>query len=337
MCKTAMNTYSRYTIDPAAGAIIMAIGIFLLGAIRQFPLVDVHSGFILSLLTTLLWIALIYKFFNSLLNTEYRQSLTNSYVGSFGVGTWIASTSVIGDLIVLRAPHFLPFVKVLAIANLILWLFFVIFYIRQFSKIIRERKSNETHGVVLLSTVSTQSIASLLLNANPDFEPTVILSLISIGLLFYVFSVILLMIRFFKKFGTIHELKNTDCIIHGALSISGLSMAQSGYFSFDVLNAFWIVVFILFIVIEGLEIRRAIRRVNEFGWRDGLFTYHITQWSRNFTFGMFYFFTLTFISRYPAMDLHFQNNILVIMGWIVTILLVIQLFNWVLHRVKITI
>ncbi|MFC4410061.1 hypothetical protein ACFOZY_06370 [Chungangia koreensis] len=334
VCMTAMKLHSQRTIDPAAGSIIMAIGIFLLGAIHQFPFLDLHVGFTFSAITVLLWVIFFFLFIRSTLTKTYRQSLANSYISSFGLGTWIAATSVIGDLIVQRAPQYLSFVEVLAIGNVILWIIFMAFSIRQFAMIFRERKFTETHGVILLSTVSTQSIVTLLLNLNPDFEPAVIMALISIGLLLYGLSFILLMIRFGKKFGTIHELKNTDCIIHGALSISGLAMAQSGYFSFGTLNAFWLLVFSFFIIIEALEILRAIQRVKQSGLRDGLFTYHITQWSRNFTFGMFYFFTLTFISRNTSHDLHFHVEIMNIMGWLVICLLVIQIGNWAYNRLK---
>jgi hypothetical protein len=52
-------------------------------------------------------------------------------------------------------------------------------------------------------------------------------------------------------------------------------------------------------VVEVLEVVRAFIRVRSYGWQEGLSVYSPTQWSRNFTYGMFYAFTLQF-QRSPA-------------------------------------
>src|SRR5690625_8044484 len=60
------------------------------------------------------------------------------------------------------------------------------------------------------------------------------------------------------------------------------------------ISIFWLVVFLLVILIESTEVVRAISRIRLYGWNEGIFHYLITQWSRNFTFGMFYAFTIVF-------------------------------------------
>jgi hypothetical protein len=54
----------------------------------------------------------------------------------------------------------------------------------------------------------------------------------------------------------------------------------------------WAAALILFLVVEAIEILRAVQRVRTFGWKAGLFSYSVSQWSRNFTFGMFVAFSM---------------------------------------------
>ena len=112
-----------------------------------------------------------------------------------------------------------------------------------------------THGILLLSTVSTQSIVCLILNIyKTNIEPVLVIALIMLGMIFYLFSFILLIIRFSSNFFNIHEWKNTDCIIHGAVSITGLSMTLTGYFTFSSLINVWYIAFGLFVTEEVIEV-----------------------------------------------------------------------------------
>lgn len=319
--------FSFKMIDASAGSIIMAFAIFLLGAIYQFPFLNYYFALTLSGLLVLAWLLMFFAFFRSLLKRDFRNNLVNLPIKSFGVGTWIAATSVIGDLIIQRAPTLLPIVKVLVFANLVFWIVFIIFCIRQLKLIIVSKEIANTHGVILLSTVSTQSIVGLLVTTfGTSFMPSLIIAFITLGILFYLFSITLIFIRFTTKWRDIHEWKNTDCIIHGAVSITGLAMVQSSFFTFNSIIVVWFIVLMLFLVVETAEITRGIARIHKYGWRKGLFTYHITQWARNFTFGMFYFFTLNAVNTFSTSIklLSFQVHVLHLLGWIVLILLIVE-------------
>jgi hypothetical protein len=315
------------SIDISAGAFIMAMGIFLLGAIKQFSFIDDHLGFIFTCMIMFVWLFMLLSFFRSLFISEYIQNLIQFPIKSFGAGTWIAASSVMGTLILDRFPSFLPFVKVLLFFYLILWGLFIVFCIKQLRVIILRGYIKDTHGILLLSTVSTQSIVCLILNIyKTNIEPVLVIALIMLGMIFYLFSFILLIIRFSSKFFNIHEWKNTDCIIHGAVSITGLSMTLSGEFTFSSLINVWYLAFSLFVTVEIIEVIRVIKRMKEYGWRRGVFTYHISQWSRNFTFGMFYFFTMKLVDQYASSghSLVFQTHFLQVLGWLVFALLIIQ-------------
>lgn len=320
--------FSNKMIDVSAGSIIMAFGIFLLGAVYQFSFLNIHLALTLSGLLVLAWLLMFFTFFRSMLKRDYRNDLVNLPIKSFGVGTWIAATSVIVDLIIQRTPALLPIVKVLACANLVLWIVFVIFCIRQLKSIIVNKEIANTHGVILLSTVSTQSIVGLLVTTfGTNFLSSLMTAFIMLGFLFYLFSITLIIIRFTRKWRDIHEWKNTDCIIHGAVSITGLAMVQSDNFTFNSIMFVWYLVVVLFLVVEAAEITRGIARIHKYGWRKGVFTYHITQWARNFTFGMFYFFTLNVVHTFSTSSsvLDFQVHTLHLLGWIVLILLIVEI------------
>ncbi|GGA33533.1 hypothetical protein [Psychrobacillus lasiicapitis] len=320
--------FSNKTIDASAGSIIMAFGIFLLGAVYQFPFLNSHLALALSGLLVLVWLFMLFAFFLSLSKRDYRNSLVNLPIKSFGVGTWIAASSVIDDLIIQRAPALLSIVQVLACANLVLWIAFIALCIRQWKTIIANKETKNTHGVILLSTVSTQSIVGLLVTTfGPAFHPSLMIAFIMLGILFYVFSITLIGSRFASQWRDIHEWKNTDCIIHGAISITGLALVQSGSFSLVTILFVWYIVLFLFGIVETAEIIRGIARIQKYGWQKGIFTYHITQWARNFTFGMFYFFTFNLVHTFSSSSkpLSFQNHFLHFLGWIVLILLIVEL------------
>lgn len=318
------STYK--TIDIAAGSIIMAIGIFLLGALHQFPLLDKHFGRYFSAILVIVWLLLLFSFCFSLFIREYQHSLVSSPIKSFAAGTWIAGTSVVGIIMIHNFPVLTTGLTILLYMNVFLWFIYILFCIWQFKKIIVIGSIKEVHGLVLLSTVSTQSIACLLINYyQKSLSANIVFYLIGIGIVFYVFSIILIGIRFSSKWFDIHEWKNTDCIIHGALSITGLAMTQSRLFENDVLLFVWWVVFSVFVVVEMMEIIRGITRIKKLGWKKGIFTYHISQWARNFTFGMFYYFTYNLVNVIGKDLLNFQTEVMVGLGWIILIILITEI------------
>ena len=316
---------SRWTIDVASGSIIMAIGIFLLGALHQFPFVEKYWGQCLVIMLVLFWIIMLSFFLHALFNRVYRSNLVRSPIRSFGAVKWIAGTSVTCILLIKQMPEFYVVIGLLLWMNVFSWGIFIVFCTFQFIQIVENQVSREVHGVILLSTVSTQSITLLLMNYYENINSTVIVFIIFIGCAFYLFSLSLLLFRFITKYKNIHEWKNTDCIIHGALSITGLAMTQSGIFPIRILMIVWYMAFSLFIVVETIEIVRAIIRIKEYGFKQGILTYHITQWARNFTFGMLYFFTFNLVNRFTEVHpLLFQENFMIGLGWVVFTLLIIE-------------
>jgi hypothetical protein len=75
------------------------------------------------------------------------------------------------------------------------------------------------------------------------------------------------------------------------MSITGLACAVHGVIPPNVTVAIWLWVLLWFVIVESVEGLRAALRIKRYGLSGGIGVYHVSQWSRNFTFGMFYAFT----------------------------------------------
>src|SRR5699024_1562560 len=106
------------------------------------------------------------------------------------------------------------------------------------------------HGILLMSTVGTQSIIVLL--NNVFFKLPVILSevIIILGIIFYFIGMLFIIKRYVseKDWTLADDWHNTNCIIHGALSITGLAIVSSNTFSASFLIALWMSIVVLLVV-----------------------------------------------------------------------------------------
>lgn len=145
-------------------------------------------------------------------------------------------------------------------------------------------------------------------------------ALILTGLLFYFISGWFILKRYaVRGWNLAKDWNNTNCIFHGALSISGLAMFKSGFAAGSIAMWFWLVVFLVFMVVEAIEIIRLVLRIRMYGLKEGIFTYDVTQWSRIFTLAMF--FTFTFFIESPLQAIILNTGI-----WVILLLLVIEIY-----------
>ncbi len=188
--------------------------------------------------------------------------------------------------------------------------------------------------MLFLSTVSTQSLVIVWKAAFGSsfyyrlFSPWIIL----FGVFFYLVSFFLIVRRYAREGSDIDLDKgwfNTNCIIHGAMSITGLASAVCGVISANIILLVWLWVIFWFVIVESVEIARAVKRTRLYGFTDALLSYDPTQWSRNFTFGMLYAFTLNFdLTKSVAADSFLQSlhsAVLLYFAWIVLLFLLIEI------------
>lgn len=324
---------NKDSIDPASGAIVMAIGIFLYASIDAFTWVNHITAKTMSV-SLIVLAAIIYKsLMKQLLNKSDRSLLLAKPVPSFIIGSWIAGVSVLSNVAVKYFPDMSEAVQVVMLFNTVMWLGFMASCVYQFKELLKRPTAYSTHGVVLLSTVATQSVVIFWVKLYPSLPEGLLIGVISLGVFFYLVGMTLIIIRYVggNRWTLMDDWPSTNCIIHGALSITGLAIVSSELLSGRIMMMFWLVVFVLLIGVEWLEMARAVKRVHSLGWKEGIFTYHISQWSRNFTFGMFYAFTMTmhdnpyYLNRfYP-----FHEEFLHVWAWIGCLFLIAEIVLWV--------
>jgi len=283
----------------ADGAIVMALGIMINGTFQQINIFRDKLG----LYFTILLLAFILNLFYAYIREIYRGLFVHRHlenpIASFAIGTWVAGISVSTISISKYLPEAQTLTYLMFYFNLLLWGSYLVLIGRNYYKIFkqRDRLFKQTHGVLLLAAVATQSIV---VSGNGlfhfNFPPYLSIILITLGVIFYFIGLILILVRYlWLNPGTLSDdWQNTNCIIHGAMSITGLASVLSHVVNVNIMALIWLWIVIAFLIVETIEIIRIFKRINRYGIKKGIFKYSTSQWSRNFTFGMFLTFTINF-------------------------------------------
>ncbi|WP_188456550.1 hypothetical protein [Virgibacillus oceani] len=318
----------------------MANGIFLIGAVDAFPFLDIQIGKYLAFMLLITWIVIYKSLSVQFFHRDFLIPFIQHPVNSFVIGTWIAGVSVLCNVFIKYFPEILLITQAMGILNTFLWLFFLMNCFYNFKQLLSDHQDYPVHGAILLSTVGTQSIIILLNNVFFRFPVYFSEAIIILGFIFYLAGMMLIGNRYIRQKGwtLADDWANTNCIIHGALSITGLAIVTTNTFTPEFVTVFWIIVFALLIIVEAIEVIRAIKRIKLYGWNKGIFTYQITQWSRNFTFGMFYTFSLVMHKNpfYPIDDhlFQFQEQFMRFWAWVVLLALIGQIAVYAKSRIE---
>ncbi|WP_026700647.1 TDT family transporter [Salibacterium aidingense] len=326
----------KESLPTPAGAIIMAHGIFFYSAMREFPTLY-DNGELLALILAGVWLAMVVSIFSALCKGEFHKKYLQHPIQLFAVGTWVAGTSVLGNVIHEFSINlgFIPYL--MGTFNVILYIWYVCHCIDGFKRILQGPEKNNVHGVLLLATVGTQSIVILLFNIFnnplPDYGNALILSF---GLLLYVTGFLLIMRRYLwiRNWKIADDWKNTNCIIHGAISISGLAASLTTAFPVRFIFVLWIWAVSWFVVVEAIELWRVVARIKCYGVAKGIARYDISQWSRNFTFGMLYAFTVSFSAIEGEFVIFVRELILSFGPWLVLAFLLYEIILFIKDKVE---
>ncbi|WP_286148291.1 hypothetical protein [Paenibacillus sp. FSL R5-0490] len=312
----------KININTAAMAAVMAFGIVTQGVLLNYfgmPFFLGSFGKILSIADLALWLAFLVSIGMTIFKGEFKKLHYVNPINRFGIGTWVAGTSICG-IMFFRQFGAGAEAQALAILNAGLWAVYIWISIRGFKELGAAPFGRQTHGVLLLTTVSTQSLVLLFNTVFKEVPVFLNAALIFTGLLFYFISAWFILKRYaVRGWNLAKDWNNTNCIFHGALSISGLAMFKSGIAAGSAAMWFWLAVFLVFIIVEAIEIIRLVWRIRMFGLKEGIFTYDVTQWSRIFTFAMF--FTFTFFIESPLQAFILNSGV-----WIILLLLVIEIY-----------
>ncbi|MCM3569276.1 hypothetical protein [Neobacillus mesonae] len=306
----------------------MAIGIFIQGVLLNYlgsSFFQHNLGKILSIINLSLWFAFILSFFITCLDGKFKDEHYSNPINRFGMGTWVAGTSISGVLFFKQFSQWGIISEIIAFINIILWGIYIAISLKTFVEIFQTKSYRNVHGILLLTTVSTQSIVLLVNTVFKGLPSFANLSLLIIGFCLYLVCVFFILNRYFHRSWSIEmDWNNTNCILHGALSITGVACIASGNVHIDLIRFIWRAAFILLLLVESIEGYRLFRRINRFGFKNAIFIYDVSQWSRVFTFAMFYTFTALFHGHLFIGSIVI-DTILKAGVWVILLLLIIEL------------
>jgi hypothetical protein len=290
-------------LPTSSGAIVMAGGIFGAAALQRLPFAAALTGPLAALLGVA-WLGIA----GLLVRDAARDGLaahTEPLLGSFGIGTWVAASAVEARMAMLAAPGEPWLWQGLFAAAIVLWLWFAPQAVGNLLRVARSRSADvRPTGIILLATVSTQAAALSLLRLFPASAGArgAAIALMAVGAAGYIAGALLVVRRYVSDpaWRLDRHWDNTNCILHGALSITGLTAAVGHTLPPLALAWLWAATLAIFVVVEAIELARLVARCRRLGWRQALLVYDTSQWARNFTFGMFYAFTVALLAQLPA-------------------------------------
>jgi len=322
-------------IHTSTMAVVMAFGIITQGVLTNFfgnRFFYGKVGEILTIIILALWGSFSFSFLLSYFNKKFKSDHYSHPINRFGIGTWVAGTSIIGILIYKEFRDWSFISQIILCVNIILWIIYIGGSVRAFYELHQNNLSKKVHGILLLTTVSTQSIVLLISTIHLNIPSDVDLFLITLGICFYLISAFYIIKRYVTTDSwTIKtDWNNTNCILHGALSITGLACVVSHVLSKHSVVLIWVLAAIVFLIIESIEVYRLFIRIKYYGMKKGMMIYDVSQWSRIFTFGMFY--TITFQSAPNHYFLSLIRTAIITSGiWVIIILGVFELFLCLKH------
>jgi len=278
----------------AAGSIVMAVGIFSLGALQKLPFYTPFIAKLITLELSIIWLYIIASYLICYFKQHFSIHM-NRISNQFSIGTWVAGNATLGILILQEFPSWRMIILILSILTMAIWIWYICLVVNNLSKM--NKKLYNVHiGSILLATVSTQSIVLLFNFVTFDSTPTIVNQILLIfGCMFYIVGLIIIMRHHFHisyRKSIIHW-DNTNCIIHGAASITGLAGLMTHTVPIVVIIFIWIWTSCLFFLVEGISVVKIVKRIQKGGLLRGVLKYNISQWTRNFTYGMYYAFSLS--------------------------------------------
>lgn len=323
--------------DSSSGAIVMALGIFLVGAIKEFPWLDEHIGIGFTILLITLWVLIIASYIETAFKGFFKRRYLRHPIKSFSLGTWVASSSIVGVVTFHNTSNLDLFIYFLLFVTITLWVLYMFISALSLKNILMNKLFDKVHGVILLPAVSTQSLV-ILYSEIIAIESKIFWAINYFGLSLYLVGFSLILYRYIKnkQWELTDDWNNTNCILHGALSITGIAAYFSNSMSPFFLFHLWIIALLVFLTVEIIEIKRMINRIQKYGIHFGIGIYHVSQWSRNFTLGTFFMFT--FLTKTHVYVNSFIDSllqmILSIESWIIMTLLIIQSLLFFKDRIQ---
>lgn len=240
-----------------------------------------------------------------MLQAYFDEQLSLRFSAWPAMGTWVAATVITASLLdqIEKTQH--GFIALLALFSVMLYLVYLVFMSKWCVVYFRNNCRMPVNGAVLLVTVSIQAAVILMAQLFYADMRLFYQVLISAGMVFYIFGLGAI-IRYNAVARARHLLAvwpNNNCIIHGAISITGAAMLSSQVFSMQMVKMMWWCAVAAFCIVEVIELCRLCLRIRLKGVIGAVMAYDVSQWARMFTFGMFYAFALAYYNSTGRPDL----------------------------------
>ena len=295
-CFIAFILLKKVYVHTSTMAAVMSLGIITQGVLFNFFGLNSYEK-ILSVINLALWGSISFSFLMTFFKKRFREMHYSNPINRFGMGTWVAGTSICTILIAKQFIEWSFIARIIACLNFGLWFIYILICIRAFFDLKHKRLTKHVHGILLLTTVSTQSIVLVMSAVFKNVPMIIDHFFIILGVCFYLISGFIIIKRYIipaESWSVETDWNNTNCILHGAMSITGLACIKSHSVSEHEIRLIWLFAATIFVLVESLEVFRLVKRIKGFGMKKGVLTYDVSQWSRIFTFGMF--FTFTFLT-----------------------------------------
>ncbi|MDR6999966.1 hypothetical protein [Neobacillus niacini] len=306
-------------------AAVMSLGIITQGVLSNF--FGIHSlEKILSVINFALWGSFSFSILMAFLSKKFREIHYSNPINRFGIGTWVAGTSICAILIAKQFSDWALIAKMISYLNFGLWFIYVLICIQAFFELNTKQLNKNVHGILLLTTVSTQSLVLVISAVYKKVPNAVDHFLLTLGVCFYLISAFIIMKRYLSNsssWSVEKDWNNTNCILHGALSITGLACIRSQAVNEQVIIVLWVCAATIFVLVESIEVYRMYKRMKSYGLKKAILIYDLSQWSRVFTFGMFFTFTYMLAPGISALSA-IQKIIITIGIWAVPCLLILE-------------
>lgn len=148
----------------SAFAIVMVIGIFADFSLPQLPFYTPLLARLITLEVLVIWCFLAWSCLVAALNRHFRMHIAHP-LRRFAIGTWVAGTAVLSALATHALPQALWLDKTLALVAVAVYLPYVAIFVQGYYQLLKHPLKQNSNGVILLATVSTQSIVIALRTA----------------------------------------------------------------------------------------------------------------------------------------------------------------------------
>lgn len=300
-------------------SLVMALGLFAAYVLPHFeaPL------WLMTLCALELMIIWLYFLVNSLQAVAQDESFFLLRTDQYRLGCWVAGTAITGLLLEEADPLLYGCIIMLALISLVCWGVHWRLLWREWSRPCFKKPAT---GKMLLPTIGTFAVLLLAMELFHDDMPfwmDDVVVILSIAMALW--DGMRLASYWFVRQSryAVVGWPNSNGLIYGMFATLGLVIVESGAFSSSLILGLWCITFALFVTMSSLDLARACLRIQAAGWKQGVLTYHPSQWLRVYSWVAMFAFTNEVWRQTPTLSALIQA-ISTHGQWVIALLVMVE-------------